>query len=306
MAAFNFPNSPTSGDTHTENGVTFEYNGTVWKRQAAAGAQGSTGAQGDPGATGNQGNQGATGNQGNQGATGNQGNQGATGNQGNQGAAGNQGDPGSGGLQGAQGNQGATGNQGNQGAPGTGAQGDPGAQGNQGAPGNQGNQGTPGSQGNQGATGNQGNQGATGNQGNQGASGSGVAAGSDTQVQFNSSGSFAGSSNLTFDGTDLTCGGAVISNSDLKLKTNVKPIINALEKVLNLRGVEFDFIENGKHSIGFIAQEVEEIVPDLVTNSDPKGVAYQNFVALLVEAIKEQNDVINNLKERLENLENNR
>jgi hypothetical protein len=120
------------------------------------------------------------------------------------------------------------------------------------------------------------------------------------------SGSFAGSSNLTFDGTDLTCGGAVVSNSDEKLKTNITTISNPLQKVLSLRGVEFDFIANGKHSIGFIAQEVEQIMPDLVFGDDPKSVAYQNFVALLVEAIKEQNDLINNLKERIVNLEDNR
>ena len=88
--------------------------------------------------------------------------------------------------------------------------------------------------------------------------------------------------------------------------TNITTISNPLQKVLSLRGVEFDFISNGKHSIGFIAQEVEQIMPDLVFGDDPKSVAYQNFVALLVEAIKEQNDLINNLKERIVNLENNR
>ena len=103
----------------------------------------------------------------------------------------------------------------------------------------------------------------------------------------------------------MTCGGTVTANSDQKLKTNVKTIENALGKVSQLRGVEFDYIDNGQHSIGFIAQEVEQIIPELVFGDDPKSVAYQNFVALLVEAIKEQNKIINNLKERIENLENN-
>ena len=202
------------------------------------------------------------------------------------------------GPQGAVGAQGSAGPQGEQGA--TGAQGVQGATGAQGSTGSQGVQGTVGAQGNQGR---QGAQGSPGVQGAQGATGSGVAAGSDTQVQYNSSGNFAGSSNLTFDGTNLVCGGTVTSNSDEKLKTNIKNIENPLEKVLGLRGVEFDYIDSGKHSIGFIAQEVENIVPDLVFGDDPKSVAYQNFVALLVEAVKEQNEVINNLKERIEQLE---
>ncbi len=43
MAAFNFPNSPSTNDTHTENSVTWKWNGTVWKRQGVAGAQGAAG-----------------------------------------------------------------------------------------------------------------------------------------------------------------------------------------------------------------------------------------------------------------------
>ena len=179
--------------------------------------------------------------------------------------------------------------------------GDPGAQGADGAQGEVGAQGTQGAQGYQGR---QGTTGAQGAQGAQGAPGSGVAAGSDTQVQYNSSGNFAGSSNLTFDGTNLVCGGTVTSNSDEKLKTNITDIDNPLEKVLGLRGVEFDYLDSGKHSIGFIAQEVEKVLPDLVFGDDPKSVAYQNFVALLVEAVKEQNETINILKERIDKLEN--
>lgn len=45
-----------------------------------------------------------------------------------------------------------------------------------------------------------------------------------------------------------------------------------------------------------IAQEVEKIIPELVFGDDPKSVAYQNFVALLVEAIKELKEEVNNLK----------
>ena len=72
-----------------------------------------------------------------------------------------------------------------------------------------------------------------------------------------------------------------------------------------MRGVEFDYKENGAHSLGFIAQEVEKVVPDLVFGDDPKSVAYQNFVALLVEAIKELKTEVSSLKEEINNLKGN-
>ena len=68
------------------------------------------------------------------------------------------------------------------------------------------------------------------------------------------------------------------------------------DKVSKLRGVEFDYKINGVHSIGFIAQEVEKVIPELVFGDDPKSVAYQNFVALLVEAIKELRGEVETLK----------
>ena len=61
MAAFNFPNSPNTNDTHTENGVQWKYNGYAWDRVESVGAQGATGAQGAQGAPGNDGNDGVAG-----------------------------------------------------------------------------------------------------------------------------------------------------------------------------------------------------------------------------------------------------
>ena len=95
MAAFDFPNSPSNGDTYTANGVTFQWNGSVWTRYSASmGAQGSTGPTGAQGAVGSTGAQGATGSGGStgaQGAAGPTGAQGATGSTGSQGAAGSNG-----------------------------------------------------------------------------------------------------------------------------------------------------------------------------------------------------------------------
>ena len=61
MAAFDFLNSPSVNDVHTENGVSFKWDGTVWKRQSGTGAQGPTGATGSQGATGPTGAQGQKG-----------------------------------------------------------------------------------------------------------------------------------------------------------------------------------------------------------------------------------------------------
>ncbi len=84
--------------------------------------------------------------------------------------------------------------------------------------------------------------------------------------------------------------------SDERIKTNIKTIENGLDKTLLLRGVEYnDFrIEPER-----IAQEVELIVPEVVRTDDETGlksIEYQNLVGLLIEAIKDQQKQINELK----------
>ena len=86
------------------------------------------------------------------------------------------------------------------------------------------------------------------------------------------------------------------------VKENIKTIDNALDKVTKLRGVEYDYKENKKHSIGVIAQEVEEVLPELVNGTEQKSVAYGNIAAVLIEAIKEQNEIINKMKKEIEDL----
>ena len=127
------------------------------------------------------------------------------------------------------------------------------------------------------------------------------------QVLFKNAANIAsGSANLTFNGTNLICGGTVTANSDRKLKKNVRKIENALEKTLSLTGVEFDFVDRNESSIGFIAQEAEKIIPQLVfggnEENELKSIAYQNFVALLVEAIREQQNQINQLRIEINSL----
>jgi hypothetical protein len=92
-----------------------------------------------------------------------------------------------------------------------------------------------------------------------------------------------------------------LPSSDERLKNNIHTITNPIEKVSALRGVSFEYKETGQKQIGFIAQEIEKIIPEVVgENPDGyKGVQYQNVVGLLVEAIKEQQKQIDELKEKI-------
>ena len=98
---------------------------------------------------------------------------------------------------------------------------------------------------------------------------------------------------------NLTASGNITANSDIRLKTDIEPIENALEKVQRMRGVTFK--KEGTPSAGLIAQEQELITPELVYTASGqekyKSVAYANLVAYLIEAIKEQQKEINELKE---------
>jgi hypothetical protein len=104
---------------------------------------------------------------------------------------------------------------------------------------------------------------------------------------------------------NILASGTVTANSDIKLKENVRTIDNALSKVLSLRGVEYDRIDNGEHQIGVIAQEVEEVIPEVVypkgeyPDYETKSVAYANLIGLLIEAIKEQNQRIEELERKV-------
>lgn len=89
------------------------------------------------------------------------------------------------------------------------------------------------------------------------------------------------------------------SSSDERWKTDIQTIEFGLEKVRRMRGVEYDRIDNGKHYVGVIAQEIEEVVPEVVhTDEDGyKYVSYGNLVGVLIEAVKE-------LSAKVETLEN--
>jgi hypothetical protein len=86
------------------------------------------------------------------------------------------------------------------------------------------------------------------------------------------------------------------SSSDIKLKTNIQRIANPIEKVLQINGVSFNWKESGKATMGVIAQEVEAVLPELVSNTDPKSVNYNGLIGLLIECVKDQQRQINELR----------
>jgi hypothetical protein len=87
--------------------------------------------------------------------------------------------------------------------------------------------------------------------------------------------------------------GEVIVASDIRLKTNVKTIGSALDKISKMRGVEWNWIKNENRTTGVIAQEIMKIDDDLVTNTDNSlGVNYNALSGYFIEAIKEQQALI--------------
>jgi hypothetical protein len=77
------------------------------------------------------------------------------------------------------------------------------------------------------------------------------------------------------------------ATSDRRLKSDISTISNALETVKGLRGVYFTRLGETKRSVGVIAQEVEEVLPEVVHGDEMKSVSYGNIVGLLIEAVKE-------------------
>ena len=86
------------------------------------------------------------------------------------------------------------------------------------------------------------------------------------------------------------------STSDESLKTNINTVDNALNIVNNLRGVSFDWKETGKPSYGVIAQELEQVLPALVSDTEIKTVNYNGIIGVLIEAVKELSEEVERLK----------
>ncbi len=88
------------------------------------------------------------------------------------------------------------------------------------------------------------------------------------------------------DNGNWVASGDVTAFSDARLKDNVQTINGALDKVLSMRGVTFD--KGGQRGTGVIAQEIQEVMPEVVMQNDEYlSVAYGNLVGVLIEAVKE-------------------
>jgi len=110
---------------------------------------------------------------------------------------------------------------------------------------------------------------------------------------------------------NLTAHGNITAFSDIKLKKDIVTIENALDKINAMRGVYYTEIETDRARTGVIAQEVEKVLPEVVLEIEDcnpetgetdttKAVDYGNMVGLLIEAIKEQQQQIDELKAKLE------
>ena len=88
------------------------------------------------------------------------------------------------------------------------------------------------------------------------------------------------------------------STSDITLKENITTVDNALELTNQLRGVRFEWKKDGKPSYGVIAQELEVILPELVSQGDPKTVNYNGLIGVLIEAVKELSAEVEQLKNK--------
>jgi hypothetical protein len=113
-------------------------------------------------------------------------------------------------------------------------------------------------------------------------------------------GTFSNNLNITSDGTLTT------ATSDEKFKYNIRPLNYGLETLLQLKPVNFQWIEGEEEDLGFIAQDVAEIIPEAVNtnwNSDLLF-RYESLIPILTKAIQEQNALIKALEQRIINLEN--
>jgi hypothetical protein len=108
---------------------------------------------------------------------------------------------------------------------------------------------------------------------------------------------------------NMTINGTLTQYSDIRYKENIVEIPDAINKIKSIRGVYYNRTDFNTEptKIGVIAQEVEVLMPELILqaeDTDMKSVSYNELTAVLVQAIKEQQTIIDDLKSRLETLEN--
>lgn len=109
---------------------------------------------------------------------------------------------------------------------------------------------------------------------------------------------------LTYNASDGTLSATnVNSTSDINLKKDIEVITDATDLIKQLNGVRFTWKANDRKSLGVIAQEVEELFPELIserTDTGTKSVNYNGLVGVLIEAVKELSARVEELEDRLE------
>jgi len=108
----------------------------------------------------------------------------------------------------------------------------------------------------------------------------------------------AGVSTFTTVNATTVNGATINSTSDINLKDNIQIIDNSLDKIIRIEGVNFSWKKTGEESAGVIAQNVEEVLPQLIANGSDgfKSVNYNGLVGVLIEAVKELKKEIDELK----------
>ena len=112
-----------------------------------------------------------------------------------------------------------------------------------------------------------------------------------------------GLGNLSNSGNSLsgsfTATGNITAYSDERLKDNVETIQGALDKVARMRGVTYNYkseLNDGQRGTGVIAQEMQQVMPEVVEEGEYLSVAYGNLVGVLIEAVKELKEQLDNCK----------
>ena len=103
---------------------------------------------------------------------------------------------------------------------------------------------------------------------------------------------------------DLTVSGDVNISSDARLKSNIVSLGSTLSKLLLIDGKSYTMNKSGEEKIGILAQDIQEVFPELVSKDDNEmlSVNYQGLVPVLINAIKEQEDKISRLENLVEQL----
>jgi hypothetical protein len=116
---------------------------------------------------------------------------------------------------------------------------------------------------------------------------------------------YVSSTKLTYNPSTGTLTSTVVTaSSDEKLKTNIHTISDPIDVISNLRGVSFDRKDTGLKDFGVIAQEIEQVIPEVVhiDNDGFRSVSYNSIIGFLIEGMKQQQSKISDLEEKIQKL----